>query len=153
MRRLVDGRAQFAQPEPVSRRKAGGSGGAVHNRRGCHFCSDSYVVFARGGGGGTLPAWSCLCEAADGWRVRKRLPQRRRDAEKILGLKTTPVRRAGPPQRENKERPQDTQGKAYEEPQPLLSLSEEDEHQSNEPRHTKAERSVHCSRCTHAGCD
>jgi hypothetical protein len=54
---------------------------------------------------------------------KKRIATEVQGPDKIVGLKTTPVRRAGPPQGENEERPQDTQWKAYEEPQPVLSVS------------------------------
>src|SRR6266852_9012448 len=71
VRGLVEGRAEFSQPESVSGRHASGSCGAVHARSGRDFCTDSHCVFASAAGGGTLPARRGVCEAADGWGLER----------------------------------------------------------------------------------
>src|SRR4029077_11036626 len=69
VRGFVEGWAKLSQPESVSRRNTGGSGGPVHSRSGRHFRADSHCFFASAAGGGTLSAWRSLCKTADRWSL------------------------------------------------------------------------------------
>src|SRR6266849_2357721 len=67
VRGLVEGWAEFSQPESVSGRHASGSCGAIYARSGRDLCPDSHCVFASTASGGALPARRGVRETADGW--------------------------------------------------------------------------------------